>query len=137
VCVPESASVLDAVRLMQERRIGAVAVVDRTGRLAGIFTERDVLTKVAGKPGDPARTPVSQQMTRSPVALRETAEIGFALNKMCLGGYRHIPLVDVGGKPIGILSMRDVAHFLVEFFPEDVVNLPPAPPAAADEPDGG
>lgn len=136
VCVPDAASVLDALRLMQERRIGAVAVVDRTGRLVGIFTERDVLTKVAGKPGDPARTPVSKQMTANPVALRGSNEIGFALNKMCLGGYRHIPLVDDAGKPVGMLSMRDVAHFLVEFFPEDIVNLPSSP-APADDADGG
>jgi CBS domain-containing protein len=135
--VPDTASAQDAMRLMQQKRHGAVLVTDRGGKLRGIFTERDVLTKVAGQPLDAGKTVVTKLMTADPLALKLTDPIGFALNKMVVGGYRHVPLVDNAGKPLGVLSMRDIAQFLVEFFPEDIVNLPRTPQGAGDAADGG
>ncbi len=130
-------SVADAIAEMQKRGIGSLLVVDRSGLVAGIFTERDVLKKVAGKPLDLRKTPVSELMTPQPESLRAEDQIGHSLNKMTIGGYRHIPIVDKAGHPVGVLTMRDVVRYIVEFFPEDVLNLPPKPPGAAPEADGG
>ena len=76
-------------------------------------------------------------MTRNPETLEPDNSIAFALNKMSVGGYRHIPIVE-GDKPIGVLSVRDVVDFLVDLFPEDVLNLPPTPNnAITNSIDGG
>jgi CBS domain-containing protein len=131
------ATVLDAVRLMQGRRHGAVAVVDASDRLVGVFTERDVLLKVVGMAGDPATRRLHEVMTPAPVTLRRSDPIGLALNRMSIGGYRHVPLVNGQGAPVGMLSLRDVGRFLAEFFPEAALNVPPNPSAVADARHGG
>ncbi|MCI0339859.1 MAG: CBS domain-containing protein [Planctomycetales bacterium] len=135
--VREDASAGDAIAEMQRRGIGSILVVDKAGMIAGIFTERDVLKKVAGKPLDLVKSKVRDLMTPKPETIRAEDRMGFALNKMTVGGYRHIPVVDKAGKPTGVLTMRDVVRYIVEFFPEDVLNQPPKSSGRADEPDGG
>jgi hypothetical protein len=54
-------------------------------------------------------------------------ELVYALNQMSLGGYRHIPLLDDAGQPTGVVAMRHIVDYLVSLFPQDVINLPPAP----------
>lgn len=112
------------IQIMNERNIGCV-VVTRAGKLAGIFTERDVLTKVAGVNLDPQSTPVSQLMTSDPQTLPHNASIAFALHQMDVEGYRHLPLVDDAGKPVGVVAMRDIISWMVELFPASLLNLPP------------
>lgn len=125
ILVPADATVVAAVDAMNEQRTGCV-LVQQDGKLVGIFTERDLLTKVIFREGN--RTwKVEQVMTRDPETLEPGASIAFALNKMSVGGYRHIPIVDRGGKPAGVVSLRDIADFLVELFPDGVLNLPPTP----------
>jgi CBS domain-containing protein len=119
-------SVLEAVALMQEHSVGCVLVV-RTAKLKGIFTERDVLTGVVGKAIDPAKTPVRKLMTPNPEYLRLTDSIAYALNKMSLGGYRHVPIVNKAIVPVGVISIRDIVNYLVRFFPQSVLNLPTLP----------
>lgn len=131
------ASVLDALRLMQQRRHGAVVVVDDARKVVGIFTERDVLYKVAGTGIDPARARLREHMTPDPVVLHAGDPIGLALNKMSIGGYRHVPIVDGTGAPVGMLALKDVGRFLAEFFPEAAVNLPPDTRVIADDAHGG
>ncbi|HLI80935.1 MAG TPA: CBS domain-containing protein [Candidatus Binataceae bacterium] len=116
----------DALREMREHRQGCV-LVTRDGKLSGIFTERDVLMKVVGTNIDLARTPIRPYMTRDPVRLPEDAIVAYALNKMCLEGFRHVPLTDADGRPVGVVSMRDIIEYLSGFFPKDVLNLPPEP----------
>jgi CBS domain-containing protein len=128
VTVEAPTSVLEAVHLMRDRHAGCVLVV-RGGRLAGIFTDRDVVSRVVAAGIDPARTAVRRVMTASPESLRPSDSIAFALNLMSLGGYRHIPLVDKAGAPAGTVSMKDIVGYLVGFFPKSVLNLPPAPRA--------
>lgn len=128
VLVESPASVLEAVHLMREQHAGCVLVV-RAGKLQGIFTDRDVVTRVVADGVDPSRTPLRRVMTASPQTLRPTDSIAFALNLMNLGGYRHIPLVDKAGAPVGTVSMKDIVGYLVGFFPKSVLNLPPAPRA--------
>lgn len=120
-------TVRQAIEAMQQRRIGYVLVVEQD-RVLGIFTERDVLTKVAGRDVDIDRVAVGQLMTPNPECLGVDDELVYALNQMSLGGYRHIPLLDDDGHPTGVVAMRHIVDYLVSLFPRDVLNLPPAPP---------
>ena len=126
VCVPPSASVRLAVARMNQHSSGCVLVEDH-GRLVGIFTERDVLTKIVGSKIDIDRTSVESVMTRDPEALRLDDRVTYALNKMSVGGFRHIPLVDEQGHPVGMVSMRNVVDYMVDLFRTEVLNLPPQP----------
>jgi CBS domain-containing protein len=112
-------------------------LVGSSGRLVGIFTERDVLTKVVFRHDGPL-TPLESVMTPNPETLEAGATINYALNMMSVGGYRHIPIVDRDHKPVGVLSVRDIVDFLVQLYPEEVLNLPPTPAKGiADSADGG
>lgn len=126
VVVEPQVAALEAITVMQQERIGCVLVV-RGGKLKGIFTERDVLTRVVGRGVDPAKTPVRKVMTADPESLRPTDSIAYALNKMGLGDYRHIPLVDKAQSPVGIISVKDIVNYLVRFFPKEIMNLPTLP----------
>src|ERR1700676_3128269 len=122
----EQTTLENALREMREHRQECV-LVTRDGKLSGIFTERDVLMKVVGTNIDLARTPIRPYMTRDPVRLPDDAIVAYALNKMCLEGFRHVPLTDEQGRPVGVVSMRDIIEYLSGFFPKDVLNLPPEP----------
>jgi CBS domain-containing protein len=95
--------------------------------LVGIFTERDVLMKIVGSPIDFGRTPVSDYMTPDPDTLPADSGVGYALNKMVVEGYRHIPLVDDQGWPTAVVSMRDLIEYVSGFYQQEVLNLPPDP----------
>ncbi|MGC2450418.1 MAG: CBS domain-containing protein [Candidatus Sulfotelmatobacter sp.] len=115
-----------ALREMREHRQGCVLVTSND-RLVGIFTERDVLMKIVGTNIDLTRTPIRPYMTRDPETLPADASVAYALNKMVMEGFRHVPLVDDDGRPVGVVSMRDIIEYLSGFFPKDVLNLPPQP----------
>ena len=124
VCAEVGTSVSDVVRQMQDHHIGCVLVVS-DGLLVGVFTERDLLRELFGKNLD--ETPVERLMTESPETLRPTDPLVFALNKMSLGGFRHIPLVDDAGRPVGIISVKDIVDYIADFFATDVLTVPPEP----------
>jgi len=126
VCVPPTTTVRVAIERMKQGGVGCV-LVEHGGRLIGIFTERDVLAKVAGTALDIDRTCVDAVMTHDPEALSPNDLVTYALNKMSVGGFRHIPLVDEDAHPVGIVSMRNVVDFIVELFRPQVLNLPPSP----------
>ena len=126
VCAERASSVAAVIRQMQEHHIGCVLVVE-SGRLVGIFTERDLLSEVAGSKSDPESMPVDAVMTADPEALRATDPIVFALNKMSLGGFRHVPLIDEDHRPVGVISVKDIVDYIVDFFGSEVLNLPPEP----------
>lgn len=127
--VDEQTSLDEALRLMREQRQGCV-LVTRERRLYGIFTERDVLMRVVGTRIDLERTPIRAFVTRNPVTLPADASVAYALNRMVLEGFRHIPIVDQNGIPAGVVSMRDIIEYLSGFFSQDVLNLPPEPIAS-------
>jgi CBS domain-containing protein len=124
--VDAATSLVRVLQLMREGNRGAVLVVTN-GTLVGIFTERDVLMKVAGQSTDLEHTAVSQVMTVDPVSLPVEATVAFALNKMLIEGFRHIPLVDDQNRPVAVVSMRDLIDYLSNFFSREILNLPPDP----------
>lgn len=126
VAVPLGTSIGEAARIMREHHVGCVLVED-AGLLVGIFTERDILTKLVGTGYDPARVTVDAVMTPDPERLTPEDPIAFALQRMSVGGYRHVPLVDGTGRPVGVLSVKDIVDYLVEQFPREVLNIPPEP----------
>jgi len=104
------ASVDEAIRRMHDKGVDCI-LVTAAGRLVGIFTDRDAVVKVAGQPVG-SRSIVTL-MTRDPVVLRHDETIAVAINKMAVGGFRHIPIVDQG-RPTGVVTARDVFRHLVE-----------------------
>ena len=125
LCVGESVSVGEAVASMMAMRRAAVLVVDGDGRLHGIFTERDVLTRVVARGLAPGATPIGQVMTRDPEALAMTDRVAYAVNRMSVAGYRTIPLVDADGRPVGVVTVSHFIKWMADLFPEAVLNLRP------------
>ena len=133
----QTVSVRRAIEIMQHERIGCVLVVDQE-RLVGIFTERDVLLKVAARGVDIDRLSVAELMTPDPECLTVDNELVYMLNQMSVGGYRHVPLIDGQGRPTGVVSMRDIIDYLANMLSQSVLNLPPYPAHAAPRStDGG
>jgi CBS domain-containing protein len=106
--VPVLATVADAVQLMIDNVVGAVAVVDDQGIVAGMFTERDVLEKFALSRRDPRETPVRELMSPMVEMATEETTPAEALKVMLEHHYRHMPVVDERGKVLGILSIRHI-----------------------------
>jgi CBS domain-containing protein len=125
LCVKDTASVKDAVASMMAMRRAAVLVVDEGGRLEGIFTERDVLTRVVARGLGPLTTQVGQVMTRDPDALAVTDRVAYAVNRMSVAGYRTIPLVDADRRPVGVVTVNHFIKWMADLFPEAVLNLRP------------
>lgn len=103
-------TVREAARLMEQTRVGALLVVDR-GRLVGIFTERDALFRVIAEGLDPEHTPLSTVMTLDPVTVHPDQPFLYALHLMYEHGFRHVPVAEDNGKPLGIVSARDALAF--------------------------
>lgn len=95
-----------------------VLVMDE-GRLVGIVTERDILFRFMGTGKDLDQTRVTDIMTPKPETLESSDKLAVALNKMAIGGYRHVPLTRKG-QPIGAVSVRDILGYLAEMFPKEV-----------------
>jgi CBS domain-containing protein len=126
VCVEPGTSVRVAIERMNHNGTGCV-LVEAAHRLVGIFTERDVLTKIIGSRVDIDRTTVDRVMTRDPECLSPDDRAAYALNKMSVGGFRHVPLVDDEGRPVGVVSMRNVVDYIADVLRSEVMNLPPEP----------
>lgn len=107
---PET-SVPEVMQIMLDHNRGAVLVIDAHGHLLGIFTERDILKKIAGIHEDYSRLRVNMVMTPQPETVALTDTLNFALHKMDVGGYRHLPVVN-GEQPVGIVSVRDMLRHM-------------------------
>jgi signal-transduction protein with cAMP-binding, CBS, and nucleotidyltransferase domain len=135
VAVPPGTTIGEAARVMRDHRTGCV-LIEEGGKLLGIFTERDILFKLVGTGYDPATVTVDGVMTRNPETLTPEDPIAFAMQQMSVGGFRHLPLVDTSGRPVGILSVKDIVDYLVEHFPREILNIPPEPGKHARRPEG-
>lgn len=119
------ATVADAVRVIQKPGTSCVLITDKSGRLVGLITERDLCTRVLSKNVDPKSTRVESVMTEDPIVLKTDQSLTFALAQMDVGGYRHVPLVDQDERPAGVITARRIINYITEFFPEEVAVLPP------------
>jgi CBS domain-containing protein len=126
----EDTTVAGAITAMRAAKIGSVLVIRKGGALTGIFTERDALNKLALGELDPRKTPLSVVMHDNPETLTLDDPIGYALRIMSHGGYRHVPLVDKNGSPVGVVSVRDIVDFIADHFPDDILTLPANPRSA-------
>jgi CBS domain-containing protein len=102
----------DVLKRMVDQAIGCVMVVDK-GKLVGIFSERDALMKLNTDAKKFLSRPISQFMTPDPVTLETNDKIAFALHKMNVGGYRHVPIL-FEGELAGVISIRDILRYLTE-----------------------
>ncbi len=120
--------------LLKSRNRGSVLICDGGGRLQGIFTERDAVRLMAT--GVPWDRPIDEIMVQRPVALTSRDTVATAIRAMSQGGYRRMPIVDDENRPIGMLGVTGVLHYMVEHFPEVVYTLPPRPKQAMQEREG-
>ncbi len=109
--VKPSTPVIEAVKKMSERNVGSVLITDESGKLVGIFTERDLLRLVAK--GESLSKPISEFMTTKLVVAKPDDAVPKVASIMIEKWIRHIPVVNEEGKPVGILSIRDVLRYLV------------------------
>ena len=120
VAAPGTLTVREAARLMKERRVGAVMIVE-DGKLAGIFTERDVLFRVVAEDRDARTTCLADVMTRNPRTVHPDKPFADALHLMYEGGFRHVPVVE-DGRPVGVISARDALGPELEDFIYEVLR---------------
>lgn len=125
VIVSPEQPVSAAIELMQREGSGCV-VVTTFGRPVGVFTERDVITKILGE-SMATKNPISDVMSSPPVVVREDWSVARVIRAMHEGGFRHMPVVDHAGFLQGVVSAKRVVEYLVEYFPSTVFNLPPDP----------
>lgn len=101
-------SVLEAARAMTERNVGAVTICSSGGQPVGIFTERDLMTRIVVAGRDPARVTLGEVMTTRLLFARCDEPIEAVEREMRRMHVRHLPIVDASGRLIGVISMRDL-----------------------------
>lgn len=107
----------EAVRIMLDKDVGSLLVVDDAGTLVGIFSERDLLKRVASDYDRLKDSPVSAFMTPKPETVTVEDTLAFAVHKMDVGGYRHLPVLSEG-RPSGVVSARDMLRHITRLCKE-------------------
>jgi CBS domain-containing protein len=126
VHVDVGATMGEVVDRMQRGRRGAI-LVESDGALVGIFTERDLLNRIDHGDAGWAGVPVRDVMTPYPMVIRLEDSLAEALRRLLEGRRRHLPILDERGAVLGMISIRDILSYIASRFPEELVNLPPAP----------
>jgi CBS domain-containing protein len=101
--------VVDAAREMSQRKIGSLVVLDR-GRIVGVLTERDLLTRVVAERRDPDATSVAEVMTRDVVVCRPESTLDDCKSIVSSCRLRHLPVVDANGNVVGMVTSGDILH---------------------------
>jgi CBS domain-containing protein len=134
--VQRTATVSQAVRVMTDNNVGIVAVLDGD-RLAGVFSERDVVRRVVARGLDPAHTDVADVMTRDLIISDENEDYRTAMRKMDQANIRHLPVVRQG-RIVSMLSVRDLMRVDMERLGEELKFLHEylytVPPDVAEQP---
>jgi CBS domain-containing protein len=125
-CVTPDATLSTVVDQMREKGRGCVLVED-AGGLVGIFTERDLVSRVDHADPMWPHVVVRAVMTPDPKVSRTKDSLAEALRLMIEGRRRHMPIVDEAGKVLGLISVRDILSYVAHRFPEEMMNLPPEP----------
>ncbi len=112
IAVSADTPVAKVLQMMQEKGIGSMLITD-DGKLIGIFSERDAVMRLGVDFSNYRNRPISEFMTCSPDTLTMDNKVIFAVHKMALGGYRHVPIVS-GDDLVGIVSIRDILRYTSE-----------------------
>ena len=122
VTVGTDATVSDAVNAMLDNRVGAVVVADE-GKLAGIFTERDLMVKVVGPGLNAATVEIREVMEDDPVSVTAATRRSEALGLMMERHFRHLPVVDDDDTVLGMLSIRNLLQHQLDRLKEQMDSL--------------
>mgnify|MGYP003329054016 FL=1 len=114
----------NALNLLQQEKQNCLLII-KNESLSGILTERYILLKVTGKGFDLDLVTVDEFMTENPEVLSPEDPLAYALNKMHIGGFRHVPIVSDLIKPIGLISINDIISVIADYFSMEIINLPP------------
>jgi CBS domain-containing protein len=109
--VEPGAKLANAIKLLSERRIGAVLVMGQ-GRIEGILSERDIVRVLGERGASVLEEPVSSAMTRKVVSCREKDTVSEIMETMTNGKFRHVPVVE-DGRVVGLISIGDVVKWRV------------------------
>jgi CBS domain-containing protein len=112
VMVDATLPVREALNWLVSKGIGCLLIA-QSGKVVGIFTERDALQKINSDIELHANKPVATFMTSAPVTLKSRDRIAYALHRMDLGGYRHVPIIDENAPP-KVISIRDILRYMTE-----------------------
>ena len=134
VAVSPHTPLSQAIEAMKDDEGGCVIISD-DGRVAGIFTERDLLNRILGEDVD-LQSPISDCMQPVVETLSSDATIGDAVRLMNERSFRNIPLVK-NGELVGSISVFDIITYLAECYPKETMNLPPLTTQVMDTVDGG
>lgn len=136
--VAPNASVGEVLQLMRAQKTGSVLICEG-GKLSGIFTDRDALRWMASQASDgpvAASEPISKLMTEQPATLPADTTVGVAIQKMSVGRYRHLPILDDKTCPSGMATVYGIVHYLVDHFPQTIYTLYPQPGQVSAEREG-
>ena len=114
----------NALNLLQQKKQNCLLIINNES-LSGILTERDILLKVTGKGFDLDLVTVDEFMTENPEVLSPEDPLAYALNKMHIGGFRHVPIVNDSMYPIGLISINNIISTIADYFSMEIINLPP------------
>lgn len=121
---------------MMRQGAGSCVLALDGGRIAGIFTERDVLTKCMEDGFDWDQPLETSVLTKQPRTIQATRTVAEAIATMQQHQYRTLPVVE-GETVVGLVRLGDLLKDLAEAYPEDVLNLPPRPHQVMERPEGG
>lgn len=121
ISAPPTATVFDVTLTMSQGRVGAIPILEDE-RIVGIFSERDLMTRIVVPERDPRATLVSEVMTRDVVTATPEEHVDFCLEKMRKANCRHLP-VEIDGRIIAMISMRDLLVDEVEEQDQEIRSL--------------
>jgi len=114
----------NALDLLQGKEQNCILIVEDKV-LKGILTERDILLKITGKGFDLELVTVDEFMSENPEYLNPEDPLAYALNKMHVGGFRHVPIVNDSLKPVWLISISNVISTIADYFSMEIINLTP------------
>ena len=122
--VESGTNIHKALNLLQQKEQNCI-LITKEDILFGILTERDILLKITGKGYVFDMVLVDEFMTSQPEYLSPEDPLAYALNKMHVGGFRHVPIVDDSIMPVGLISISDIISTIADYFSMEIINLPP------------
>ena len=118
VAIASTATICDAAKLLTEKKIGALIVKDKSGKLSGIISERDLVRAMAKGGADSFTDPVSAHMTPAPETCVENDTVESVMEVMTRGRFRHVPVLDGGEAVCGMVSIGDVVKTRIQTCPD-------------------